>query len=185
MPIANILSVMTHGILCHHEAAKLDHHSVALQGVQDIRDNVHIPNGLPLHKYANLYFHSRNPMMYLRKNKAAELCVLLVSEKVLSLAGVIISDQNAASRWAIFCPPEMGLKRLNFDMIYAENWKHPEDQILEWQHKSAKCAEVLVPNVVPLEYIQGAYVVSKTAGAKLKQTGFELDITINPHLFFA
>ena len=37
MPIANVSSVMEHGILSYERAAKLMHHSVALQQVQDRR----------------------------------------------------------------------------------------------------------------------------------------------------
>ena len=56
------------------------------------------PGGLKLHQYANLYFHARNPMMYSRKEKAAELCVLCVSLEVLRLPGVVITDKNAAEK---------------------------------------------------------------------------------------
>ena len=66
MPIDNINSVMTHGILSHERAAKLPHRSVALQPVQDRRDQKQVPGGLKLHQYANLYFHARNPMLYKR-----------------------------------------------------------------------------------------------------------------------
>jgi len=185
MPIANIPSVMTHGILCHEEAEKLKHHSVAMQEIQDKRDNVQVPGGLKLHQYANLYFDARNPMMYKRQHKAAQICVLRVSRDVMRLDHVVVSDQNASSRWVRFLSPSDGIKRLNFDMIFAENWTHPENQILQWQHKSAKCAEVLVPHCVPLDYIQGAYVVSDKSMEALRQKGFGLDIVINPHLFFA
>lgn len=38
MPMVNIGSVMTHGILSHERAAKLPHRSVAMQPVQERRD---------------------------------------------------------------------------------------------------------------------------------------------------
>ncbi|EQD40247.1 hypothetical protein B1B_14996, partial [mine drainage metagenome] len=63
MPISNIGSVMTHGVLSYERAARLAHHSVALQPVQDRRDQKQVPGGLKLHQYANLYFHARNPML--------------------------------------------------------------------------------------------------------------------------
>jgi len=185
MPIANIPSVMAHGILCHEGAEKLTHYSVAMQEIQDKRDNVQVPGGLKLHQYANLYFDARNPMMYKRHHQAALLCVLRISCDVMRLGGVVVTDQNASSRWVRFLPPSDGMKRLNFDVIFAENWNHPEDQILHWQHKSAKCAEILVPDCVPIEYIQGAYVVGDKSKEILQQRGFGLDIVVNPHLFFA
>ena len=73
MPLENIPSVIKVGILSHAKAAKLSHHSVALQRVQDLRDKVKVPGGLMLHQYANLYFHARNPMMYKRKEEAEKI----------------------------------------------------------------------------------------------------------------
>jgi ssDNA thymidine ADP-ribosyltransferase, DarT len=68
--IDNLPSVLEHGILSHAEAKKITHLSVALQAVQDKRDAKRVPGGLPLHEYANVYFHARNPMMSLRRNEA-------------------------------------------------------------------------------------------------------------------
>jgi ssDNA thymidine ADP-ribosyltransferase, DarT len=59
MPIENIPSVLARGILCHENAAKLYHKSVALRNVQDVRGQKQVPGGLKLHQYANLYFHAR------------------------------------------------------------------------------------------------------------------------------
>lgn len=183
MPITNIGSVMTHGILSYERAAKLTHHSVAMQPVQDRRDRKEIPGGLKLHQYANLYFHARNPMLYKRLSEVATLCVLSVSTDVLAIEGTVISDQNAASDYARFLhPSQWGF--LNFDAIYAENWKHPNDQIAEWRHKSRKCAEVLVPNRVEFRSLRGAYVIDDATAARLLQTGFNLPVRVDPVLFF-
>jgi hypothetical protein len=64
MPIGNVPSVMEHGILSYERAARLEHHSVAMQEIQDKRDQKQVPSGLRLHQYANLYFHARNPMLF-------------------------------------------------------------------------------------------------------------------------
>jgi hypothetical protein len=76
MPIANIASVLQHGIVSNEHAEKVQHVSVALQPVQDRRHGKQVPGGLRIHQYANLYFHARNPMMYKRKEQVDELCVL-------------------------------------------------------------------------------------------------------------
>jgi ssDNA thymidine ADP-ribosyltransferase DarT-like protein len=55
MPTVNLPSVMERGTLSYERAAKLQHHSVALQPVQEKRDQKHVPGGLRLHQYANLY----------------------------------------------------------------------------------------------------------------------------------
>lgn len=54
MPMENILSVMTHGILSHEQASRLAHASVAMEAIQEKRDKKHVPGGLKLHQYANL-----------------------------------------------------------------------------------------------------------------------------------
>lgn len=98
---------MDRGILSYERAAKVQHHSVALQPVQERRDQKHVPGGLKLHQYANLYFHARNPMMFKRLAEASNLCVLRVSTQVLALEGAVISDQNAASDYARFLHPRL------------------------------------------------------------------------------
>jgi hypothetical protein len=125
MPIANIGSVVERGILSYEGAAKLKHHSVALQPVQDKRNQKHVPGGLKLHQYANLYFHARNPMLFKRKDEAQALSVLRISTQVLRLNGTVISDQNAASAYVRFLHPSQW-ELLDFDDIYAMNWLHPD-----------------------------------------------------------
>lgn len=182
MPMGNIGSVMTHGILSYELAAKLPHSSVAMQPVQDRRDHKHVPGGLKLHQYANLYFHARNPMLFKRLNEAGNLCVLRVSTQVLALQGTVISDQNAASDYVRFLHPSQW-QFLDFDAIYAMDWRDP-DQIAYFRRKSRKCAEVLVPHRVEPQFVKGAYVVDAAAKTRLLGLGFSLPVTIDPVLFF-
>lgn len=185
MPLENVPSVLRHGILSNESAAKLKHRSVAMQEVQDRRDLKQVPQGLKLHQYANLYFHARNPMMYKRKEHVADLCVLCVSLDVLQVAGVVVSDCNASSNYVRFFPPKPAYDRfLDFEDIFATDWRHPDDPIAEMRHKSRKCAEVLVPHVVEPRFILGARVVNDTAKRRLAGLGFELRITVDPVLFF-
>ncbi len=183
MPLQNISSVMTHGILSYERAAKLEHHSVAMQPVQDRRDQKQVPGGLKIHQYANLYFHARNPMLFKRKDEAANLCLLQVSTQVLALNGTVISDQNAASDYVRFLHPEQW-QLLDFDAIYAMDWRHPGDQIAYWRHRAQKCAEVLVPHCVDRQFITGAHVVDEAAKVRLIESGFALPVTASPVLFF-
>ena len=113
-----------------------------------------------------------------------EICVLKISIEVLSLPGVILADQNAASNYVKFLPSPEGLKALNFDLIYATNWKHPDDQIAEWRHSSVKGAEVLVPDCIEHRYILGAYVCNKRAEKALRDVCFSGSIEVKSGLFF-
>lgn len=183
MPIGNIPSVLTHGILSHEQTARLPHSDVSMADVQDRRDKVQVPGGLRLHQYANLYFDARNPMMFKRLDQAEALCVLGVSTDVLNIEGTVITDQNAASDYVRFFPPS-SLSVLNFDQIYAGDWRHADDRIAFWRHKSVKCAEVLVPDSIHSDFIEKAYVVSDIARENLLATGFAKPIESMPKLFF-
>lgn len=183
MPMSNVGSVLAHGILSYELAAKLPHHSVALQPVQDRRDKKHVPGGLKLHQYANLYFHARNPMLHKRLGEADTLCVLRISTQVLTLAGTVITDQNAASDYVRFLAPGQW-QLLQWDDIFALDWRHPGDQIAYWRHKSRKCAEVLVPHRVEARFVTEAYVVDAAAQERLAALGCTLPIVVNPFLFF-
>ncbi len=181
-PIVNVPSIVEHGILSHKLADSMDHVNVSLQDVQERRKNKKLPTGKWLHDYANLYICARNPMMYLRKNLHQELCVLCISTEVLDIAGAVVTDRNASSDYAAFYPSPAGLSKVNGELVFSEYWTHP-DQITEWQHKSIKCAEVLVPNRIDSTYIDGAYVSGKTARKRLMDTGFTGNI-ISEHMFF-
>ena len=183
MPLSNIPSVMAHGILSYERASKLEHHSVAMQPVQDRRDQKHVPGGLRLHQYANLYFHARNPMLYKRKEEANDLCVLRISNAVIGLAGTVLADCNASSDYVRFLDPKQW-QLLDFDSIYAMDWRHPDDPAAYYRHRSRKCAEVLVPHLVTAEMLVGAYVVDGAAGERLKKSGFKPPVTVDSVLFF-
>jgi hypothetical protein len=181
--IENIPSILKHGIVSHSEAAKLAHLSLALQEVQDKRHAKRVPGGLALHEYANVYFHARNPMMSRRRNEAHRLCVLRISTEILSMPGAVVTDQNAASNYVRFSTPDR-LGFMDLDYVFARSWKHPGDQIEEWRHSSAKCAEVLIPKKIPTDFLMGAYVLEQSAKKQLEACGFQLPIEIDPDLFF-
>jgi hypothetical protein len=182
MPLENIPSVLRLGILSNERAAKVAHRSVALEVVQERRDSKQIPGGLKLHQYANLYFHARNPMLYKRKERAAEMCVLQVSTEVRHIKGVVITDRNASSDYVRFLHPSQA-ELLDFDAIFAMDWRHT-DQFAYFERKSKKCAEVLVPHVVEPRFLTGAYAVDSRVASKLKEAGFDLPVKVDANMFF-
>ena len=184
MPMANMPSVLVHGILSNAAAEGIEHVSVAMEEAQEKRDAKVVPQGLPLHEYANLYFDARNPMMYKRKDRAGELCVLRVSLEVLGLEGVVMADRNAAGgdRWVRFLHPGQW-RLLDFDRILARDWRD-EDRFEYLDKKRRKCAEVLVPHRVEPRFFLGAYVVERAVGVALRGLGFGLPIVIKRDIFF-
>lgn len=188
VPIATVPSILQHGILSHNRAAKLQHEDIALQQVNDYRATVIVPapgGGRKLHDYANLYICPRNPMLLKRSAMRQQLSVLRVSASVIDIPGVVVTDSNAGSKYRTFKPVPDGLSIVNYARTFADDWRHPGDQIEFWRHSAQKCAEVLVPNVVPAKYITGAYVCSETAQVSLEAVANGLAVTINKHLFFS
>ena len=181
--ISNMPSIMRHGILSHERARRIEHISIALEEVQNRRERVRIPDGLMLHQYASLYFSSWNPMLSRRRSQNEEICILMVKDSVLDLEDVVVTDGNASTDYVVFYSALTGLERLDFDLIYARSWTD-EDPVRYRYKKSVKCAEVLIPDVIPYTYIICAAVVSEDAAQWLRQTGFDRKILVKPEAFF-
>lgn len=184
MPLANLGSVMKHGILSHDRASRLAHASVAMQPVQDRRDATRVPGGRWLHRYANLYFNARNPMLYKRRPEADELCVLSVSLDVLAIEGTVIADCNAASPMVRFLAPHQW-EAVAFDDVLARRWTHPDDPTRERQHRLRMCAEVLVPDRVPPGLVRGAYVKNNAIADRVAAAADGLKTRVVPDMFFS
>lgn len=183
MPIANIPSVLQHGLLSNHRIRALPHSSIAMQEVQNRREQITVTDGLNLHDYANLYFHYWNPMLYKRKSENDRICLLCFSSTVLDMEGCVVSDRNAASSMVRFYAPEVGIPQLKFDKIYDRFWTHP-DPYEQNEHKKIKCAEVLVPHCIPIDFLNSACVVNETNKQRLRDLGFTKPIYVKSSEFF-
>lgn len=184
-PIENLQSILTNGILCHNEAKKINHQSIALPEVQERRRNKVIPNGGRLHDYVNLYINPRNPMMYRLKERHKELCIVRVDSLILDEPGVVISDRNAAKQYARFDRPDQGIERIDKERISARYWTHGDDPMDEERHKGEMCAEVLVPKRIDPKYIRDALVSCAEGKDKLKQLCPQCKTKIDADRFFA
>lgn len=183
-PIDNVTSIFTNGVLCNKGAARLKHKSVALESVQDRRRNKAVPGGKHLHDYVNLYFHARNPMMYRRKEDHVELCVIAIDTAVLDLAGVVVTDMNAAKDIARFYPADKGLANIDYELVFAEDWRHHGNPVEYERHKGIKCAEVLVPACILTKCIKRIYVSGEQSLAVVKKIVTGVPVVVNAHLFF-
>lgn len=154
-----------------------------MQEIQDLRASVVVPGGSPLHEYVNLYICGRNPMLFKRKHMHAQLCVLRVSPDVLNLPETVVTDSNASSRYVRFAAAPEGLRIVDRDLAFAEDWTHP-DPIEYFRCKSAKCAEVLVPDRIGPEFLLAIYVSCQESLRKINALNLGLEAIINEHLFF-
>lgn len=183
-PIENVPSIMEHGILSNRRAARLPHRSVAMQEIQERRQDKRIPNARPLHEYVNLYFDAHNPMLSKCRAHNDSICVLRVDHAVIDVPGVIVADKNAAKDYVRFYTVQEGLQALNKDLVFARFWINRDDPFDEQYRRGVKCAEVLVPDVVDAGRIVGAYVANQQALAALEALGSRLLVTINDSMFF-
>lgn len=183
-PIANMPSIIQNGIVSNRLAARLPHNSVAMQEVQEKRENKQIPGARKLHEYANLYFDAHNPMLSKRRSQNDEICVLRIDPAVLDIKGAIIADRNAASGWAGFFPSPEGLARINNERVFAKYWTHPTDPYDAMSHKSEKCAELLVPDKVDARFVIGAYVANQAALSCFQKLNIGLPVAIKNDMFF-
>lgn len=182
-PIDNVPSILGAGILSHRLASRITHRSVAMPEIQDQRSKVVVPNGMPLHEYANLYICGRNPMLYKRKDQHAELCVMRVSPEVLDIPGTVVTDGNAASPYVLFAAAPDGLSHVDRDLTFAHYWTDP-DPIQYWRRKSRKCAEVLVPNTINPSFLLGAYVSSDESLKQMNSIAPNFPVEVNRSIFF-
>lgn len=95
----------------------------------------------------------------------------------------MLADSNASSDYVRFLHPSQW-KVLDFDAIYAMDWRHQGDPIAYYRHRSLKCAEVLVPHRIETDMLIGAYSVDRAAATRLASLGFGLPVVVDSVLFF-
>ena len=96
---------------------------------------------------------------------------------------MVFADSNASSDYVRFLSPAQW-PLLHFDDIYALDWRHPNDPVAYYRHRSRKCAEVLVPHRVEARFRTGAWVIDQAAAAQLATTGFQLPVAVDSRLLF-
>ncbi|MCK4248814.1 MAG: DUF4433 domain-containing protein [Candidatus Omnitrophica bacterium] len=181
--LVNVPSIMKDGILSHKRAQKIQHSSIALEDVQNRREDKKIPGTKKeLHDYANVYFDAHNPMLSRVRHKNNSICVLRIKKDILDITNVIVTDQNA-SRDCWFKPVDEGLSLLKAEEVFATWWTNSEDYFEEYRLKGVKCAEVLVPDLIQPSYIFGAYVANNKAKEEFEKVT-SLPVKINGTMFF-
>ena len=187
-PIANLASIASLGILSHNQAARVPHFDVSDEEIQDRRKGKLVPDARrskprELHDYANLYICGRNPMMYVRRDRHHELVLLRVSCDVLDLDEAVIADGNASSNYTGFHSAPGGLAVIDATITFAGDPTHP-DRYEFYDRKRRQCAEVLVPDRIPPEYITGAYVSCEASRDQCEDLGVPWPLTLDPKKFF-
>jgi hypothetical protein len=170
-PVANVPSILHHGILSHNTAAGLPHADFSLAWMQDQRDRTTIPIGnRPLHDYANLYFATHTPMQYVltHPNKWGhpqisqdELVFVEVDPVRAFLApGMVFTDGNAGRYLTCFyCDPK-DLQCLDWNILRQKRGTNSD-------YRRLKAAEVLVWDRIPVDWFMRIVVYSERGGVLL------------------
>jgi hypothetical protein len=181
--IENVPSIVERGILSHNLAKRVPHRDVSMEEVQDIRQGKRVPNGRLLHDYANVYFQARNPMLYKRLDLRNELAVIRVSPLALDIPEAVVADGNAAVGFTAYQPAPHGVAIVDKETTFAARWTHSDP----WEYrrrKAASCAELLVPDRIPADYVIGAWVASMQALRALRALGCPIESGRARRLFF-
>lgn len=180
--IENLASILRHGLLSHERAARIAHVDLSDAGVQ-ARRAYDLPNGRPLHSFANLYFNPRNAMLFRLRREARSIVVLRIRAEVLDLDGTWVSSGNAArhdtGRYAM---PE-GLGHIDLRDTYASEWTVP-DETESSNLRRVTQAELLVPDRVPPQYVEGFLVPDALTYAEVARM-VPWPGRVDPHLFFS
>ena len=170
--LRNLKSIFQHGILSKNEKLIRDISSTDLSNpdVQKRRDDKRIP---------------RNPMMYylINHKKIDDLCIVCVDKRVLDLEGTVVSDRNAASELAAFESADKGKRYIKFSKVFAKYWTS-DNPLEQYENKQIQCAEVLVLNKVPVEYLIGVIVCNENAKQKVEDLNLNIQVIIRKELFF-
>jgi hypothetical protein len=181
--IGNISSILRNGILSHKQAERHNPISVAMEEIQARRLVRVVPQGKPIHSYACLYLHARNPMLYKILRSHEELTILRVSTDVFDITNAIITDGNASSDYTRFYPSPDGLESLQSSLVLSRDWAS-DNPYEYWHRKRARCAELLVPDNISPQLIIGAYVSYAKSQKSVREAGFTLPVDIEHDIFF-
>jgi ssDNA thymidine ADP-ribosyltransferase, DarT len=184
--IANIPSIVTHGILSYKGARAVAHASIANEDVQARRDVRVIPGDGRVHDHACLFFNARTPMLifWLYQGRSRDSFVVVrIDPAILDLPDVKVTDGNAASSRTRFYPSPAGLDALDEADVYAEWWTDPDPAVKE-EKKRKRSAEVLVPDVVPPQFIRGFIVHSEDTQWAVQAAAPGYPVDVDPGLFF-
>lgn len=181
--IRNLGSILERGILSHNNVSPITPFRIDNKEVQSKRRKKCVPNGRPLHDYVNLYLSPKNPMLSVLRTMHKDLCILRVDCKVLNTPKAVITTGNAAGDYTRFCEVREEMPELDKDLIFAPYWDD-SDPIKKSRKKSAKCAEVLIPDKINSSYILGICVSNKLTLKKINEAFPECQVNVTTNIFF-
>ena len=186
-PLANLSSILQHGVLSHAEVIRQDLKPEAIYSSSIIarRGERQTPDGKTLWDFANFYFNPRNAMMYrVHRVEERNVAVLFMRRRLLNSAK-FVSVGNAASPNSTIAPIGEGLSQIQSDKVME---KLRADVWSEGEAKRLMMSELLVPERAAASDIQSIYVPTAEKAAEVRGMPPGLpagvDAIPHPHMFF-
>ena len=151
--IDNLPTIFEKGLLSHNLAYKrtqpTDISDLEVNNRRNITEPIY---RMPLHDYVPLYFNPRNPMLSKKRRMDSDLAIVVLDRTLILDKGVVFTDGNAASEYTEFLSKLDDLTKIDWKCMWAEYW----DDYASGKRK--RCAEVLIPNQIPIDRIAGVLV---------------------------
>jgi len=178
----NLSGIMTFGLLSHDEIRKMNKEIVDISeaSVNDRRRKIEPIKHRSVHEYVPLYFNPKNPMLYKRKDLENEIVVLEIDRNILCDLDCVFTNGNAASSSTEFYDDIKMLEKLDWNCLRSASWTEFPDG------KRTRCAEVLVYNSIPIDYIKAVNCFSDESLeiARKKCCGYEISVCMNKSIYF-
>lgn len=156
--VDNLASIIEHGLLSHNRAYREGREptDISLQSVNDRRGK--------WHDYAPLYFNPKNPMLY-RRQYEYNIAIIFFDRNLIFQNGVVFTDGNAAHGATKDFNDIREISKLDWQCIHADRYNTFPDG------RRKRCAEVLIPDMIPPQHIEQIAV-------RTRRDLFELDENI-------
>ena len=162
MPLANLASTLDEGILPLDEVRRrgLAHEDISEPSVQRRREE------RGLHAAVPLYFTPLTPMAYVRRDRAEDLCHLVIDlgDLCLSSQAMAFTDGNGGSASStVYRNPAELADHLPVEVIFADYWHHFDDG------RRRRSAELLTLPRVPASAIREVAVFAASGAERVDQ----------------
>lgn len=175
--IANLEHDLLHGLnIAKSPNANPNYHQIGDSSLITYRKDIFAPDppGGILADYIPFYFGPRSPMLYqiasgwedIQKYPQEDIIYYISSLDQIKSAGLeyFFTDGHARSRTSTPYTDDTDLEKLDWDVIYATNWKSDESDL---RRKEKKQSEFFVKWHVPCQCIQHIAVYNKSAEHKV------------------
>lgn len=133
-----------------------------------------------VHDYVPFYINPKNAMLYVRRYMQDEIVILKINRNIILNKNIVFTDGNASCSNTKFYNSIDDLKKLDWDCINDYNWYSHIDG------KRTKMSEVLIPDYVCVDMIEGIICNNTKTQAKLEKIipNFKINLDSKNKFYF-